>query len=29
MGAERTTRTNRAGYFEMPFLPIGAYDITV
>jgi len=28
-GAERTTRTNQAGYFEMPFLPIGAYDVTV
>ena len=28
-GAERATRTNQAGYFEMPFLPIGDYDVTV
>src|SRR5580704_15160518 len=28
MGVERTTRTNQEGYFEMPFLPIGAYDVT-
>lgn len=27
-GAERTTATNDAGYFQMPFLPLGAYDVT-
>jgi hypothetical protein len=28
-GVERTTRTNGAGYFQMSFLPIGAYDVSV
>jgi hypothetical protein len=28
-GAERTTQTNETGYFQMPFLPIGAYNVTV
>ena len=28
-GVERTTRTNEAGYFSMPFIPIGTYDVTV
>src|SRR5215471_4245198 len=28
-GVERTTRTNDAGYFSMPFIPIGTYDVTV
>src|SRR5215475_7135397 len=28
-GVERATRTNDAGYFSMPFIPIGTYDVTV
>jgi hypothetical protein len=28
-GVERTTQTNETGYFQMPFLPIGSYDITI
>jgi hypothetical protein len=28
-GVERTTRTNDSGYFSMPFVPIGTYDVTV
>jgi hypothetical protein len=28
-GVERTTETNEAGYFNMAFLPIGTYDVTV
>src|SRR6266567_146530 len=29
MGVERMTRTNPEGYFEIPFLPIGTYDVSV
>lgn len=29
IGVERTTRTNEAGYFQIPFLPLGVYDVTV
>src|SRR5215471_6548049 len=28
-GVERTTRTNGAGYFSMPFVPIGTYSVSV
>jgi len=28
-GVERTTQTNETGYFQMPYLPIGVYDVTV
>jgi hypothetical protein len=28
-GVERTVTTNNEGYFVMPFLPIGTYDVTV
>jgi outer membrane receptor protein involved in Fe transport len=28
-GAERSTTTNEEGYFSMPYLPIGSYDVTV
>src|SRR5215471_1911969 len=28
-GVERTTRTNAAGYFSMPFVPIGTYSVSV
>ncbi len=28
-GATRATRTNAEGYFNMPFLPLGSYDVTV
>ena len=28
-GVERATGTNEDGYFSMPFLPIGIYDVTV
>ncbi len=27
-GVERSSRTNQDGYFELPFLPIGSYDVT-
>ncbi len=27
-GVERTTNANEAGYFQMPFLPLGIYDVT-
>lgn len=27
-GVERTTTTNEAGYFQMPFLPLGVYEVT-
>src|SRR5258708_28068110 len=29
MGVERRTQTNPEGYFEIPFLPIGTYDVSV
>lgn len=28
-GVERSTQTNESGYFNMTFLPIGTYDVTV
>jgi hypothetical protein len=28
-GVERSTRTNDTGYFSIPFVPIGTYDVTV
>src|SRR5439155_7852024 len=28
-GVERATRTNETGYFQMSFLPTGAYDVSV
>ncbi len=27
-GVERTAQTNGVGYFEIPFVPIGTYDVT-
>ncbi|MEO7145915.1 MAG: carboxypeptidase regulatory-like domain-containing protein [Bryobacteraceae bacterium] len=29
LGIDRTSETNASGYFEMPFLPIDTYDLTV
>ncbi len=28
-GLARTTKTNAEGYYNMPFLPLGAYDVTI
>jgi hypothetical protein len=28
-GAERTTKTNAEGFYNMPFLPLGAYDVII
>lgn len=28
-GVERSGRTNETGYFQMSFLPIGSYEVTV
>src|SRR6266852_4772584 len=28
-GIERTTQTDQAGYFEIAFLPVGGYNVTV
>ncbi len=28
-GLTRTTQTNGEGYYSMPFLPLGAYDVTI
>src|SRR5262249_28506431 len=27
-GVERNTVSNEAGYFQIPFLPLGSYDVT-